>query len=41
MSEREFNEVFAERLRYFLEKYELTQLELLLYIIGVMLLKLQ
>lgn len=28
MSEREFNEVFAERLRYFLEKYEITQLEL-------------
>lgn len=28
MSEREFNEIFSERLRYYLEKYEITQLEL-------------
>ena len=49
MSEREFNEIFSERLRYYLEKYEITQLELLNvlalvllpYITGVMVLKLQ
>lgn len=28
MSEREFNQVFSERLRYYLNKYEMTQLEL-------------
>ena len=28
MSEREFNTIFSERLRYYLNKYELTQLEL-------------
>lgn len=28
MSEREFNEIFSERLRYYLNKYEITQLEL-------------
>ena len=28
MSEREFNEIFSERLRYYLTKYEITQLEL-------------
>lgn len=28
MSEREFNAVFSERLRYYLNKYEMTQLEL-------------
>lgn len=28
MSEREFNAIFSERLRYYLNKYEITQLEL-------------
>ena len=28
MSEREFNQIFSERLRYYLTKYEMTQLEL-------------
>lgn len=28
MSEREFNKIFSERLRYYLGKYEITQLEL-------------
>lgn len=28
MSEREFNQIFSERLRYFLNKYDMTQLEL-------------
>lgn len=28
MSEREFNQIFSERLRYYLNKYEMTQLEL-------------
>ena len=28
MSEREFNAIFSERLRYYLKKYEITQLEL-------------
>nr|DAL89363.1 MAG TPA: Repressor protein CI [Caudoviricetes sp.] len=28
MSEREFNKIFSERLRYYLNKYEMTQLEL-------------
>lgn len=28
MSEREFNAIFSERLRYYLNKYEMTQLEL-------------
>ena len=28
MSEREFNQIFSERLRYYLNKYEITQLEL-------------
>lgn len=28
MSEREFNQIFSERLRYYLDKYEMTQLEL-------------
>lgn len=28
MSEREFNAIFSERLRYYLNKYDLTQLEL-------------
>ena len=28
MSEREFNVIFSERLRYYLKKYEITQLEL-------------
>ncbi|MCD8149118.1 MAG: helix-turn-helix domain-containing protein [Clostridiales bacterium] len=28
MPEREFNKIFSERLRYFLNKYEMTQLEL-------------
>ncbi len=28
MSEREFNQIFSERLRYYLKKYEMTQLEL-------------
>lgn len=28
MSEREFNEIFSERLRYYLNKYDMTQLEL-------------
>jgi repressor LexA len=28
MSEREFNEIFAERLRFYLKKYDMTQLEL-------------
>ena len=28
MAEKEFNKVFSERLRYYLDKYELTQLEL-------------
>ncbi len=28
MAEREFNEIFSERLRYYLSKYEMTQLEL-------------
>lgn len=28
MSEREFNEIFSERLKYYLEKYEITQVEL-------------
>lgn len=28
MSEREFNDIFSERLRFYLNKYEITQLEL-------------
>ena len=28
MSERDFNTIFSERLRYYLDKYEITQLEL-------------
>lgn len=28
MSEREFNQIFSERLRYYLDKYNMTQLEL-------------
>ena len=28
MSEREFNQIFSERLRYYLNKYDITQLEL-------------
>ena len=28
MSEREFNQIFSERLRYYLNKYQITQLEL-------------
>lgn len=28
MSEREFNAIFSERLRYYLNKYDITQLEL-------------
>lgn len=28
MSEREFNQIFSERLRHYLDKYEMTQLEL-------------
>lgn len=28
MSERDFNTIFSERLRYYLNKYEITQLEL-------------